>query len=202
MAFDGDRATGWAPGRAVTGEWLQARFLEPRRVSEVVVEQRADAPGWISEAEISGRRPGRRDGRGSRGRRVVVPVPTSEASTVRIRVTEHQGDGLPSLSEVGIAGAPMTSRPARAARRCVTLGTVDGAPLRARIVGGVEGDGPRTFQGCDPLELGGGEHRAAQRRRLDDRHAGAARHATASSPSPARRGRRSRSTGGRPRPTG
>lgn len=157
-AFDGDRTTGWVPGRGITGEWLEATFAEPRSISRVVVEQPEDATGWISAADIlvDGQRvataelsPGR----------VVVPVPDADASSVRVRVTEHQGEGLPILSEVGVAGARVVSDPAGVARRCVTLGTVDGAPLRARVVGGVEGDGPRVIAGCDALALDAGEHR-------------------------------------------
>jgi arabinofuranan 3-O-arabinosyltransferase len=157
MAFDGDSSTGWVPGRSIRGEWLEARFPRARRVSEVVVEQPAIARGWISAADIIA------DGRVVAAarlsrKRVVVPIPPSLASRVRIRVTEHQGPGVPMLSEVGIAGATMKSTPLRASRRCITLGTVDGAPLRVRVVGGVGGEGPRTFQGCDPLTLGTGEH--------------------------------------------
>ena len=157
-AFDGDRATGWVPGRAITGEWLEARFSQPRSVSEVMIEQPEEARGWISEADITV--DGRRVATARLSReRVVVPVPTTRGSVVRVRVTARQGEGLPFLSEVRVADARVTDSPVRASRRCVSLGTVDGAPLRARVIGGVDGDGPRTFQGCDPLVLGAGEHR-------------------------------------------
>jgi arabinofuranan 3-O-arabinosyltransferase len=156
-AFDGDPNTGWVPGRGIEGEWVNATF--PRRsVSRVVINQPADASSWISSADLllDGRRvtsaqlaPGR----------VVVPVPEVDASSLRLRVTGFAGEGLPMISEIDVAGAKVVKRTADAANECVRLATVDGAPLRVRIIGGVEGDGPRMAAGCDPLRLGPGEHR-------------------------------------------
>lgn len=157
-AVDGDPATGWSPGRGIVGEWLDASFAEPRALSEVVVEQPADAGGWISEADIivDGEQVVR--AQLSRGR-VVVPLPEVLASDVRIRVTRVEGVGAPVVTEVGLGGAGVVSDPATAAQRCVTLGTIDATPVRVRVVGGVEGDGPRLVAGCASVRLGAGEHR-------------------------------------------
>jgi arabinofuranan 3-O-arabinosyltransferase len=89
---------------------------------------------------------------------VSVPVPAAAASSVRLEVTEVQGEGLPVLSEVDVSGARVVSDPEAAAAECVTLATVDGEPLRVRVVGGVEGEGARLVAGCDPLTLSTGEH--------------------------------------------
>lgn len=157
-AFDGDPTTGWIPGRGITGEWLDASFAEPRTLSSVVVEQPAEAKGWISAADIlvDGTRVA--SAQLSRGR-VTVPLPETQASTVRLRITERQGEGFPVVSEVDLDGARVVSDPAGAAQRCVALGTVDDAPVSVRVVGGVEGEGPRLVAGCESVRLAAGEHR-------------------------------------------
>lgn len=157
-AFDGNPDTGWVPGRGITGEWLEATLRQPRTLSRVVIEQPRAATAWISEADIivNGRRiasaeltPGR----------VVVPLPETTASSVQVQITEQAGAGTPIVSEVDVAGARVTSDPVGAASRCVRIGTVDGVPLRARVIGGVDGEESRLMAGCEPLRLGAGEHR-------------------------------------------
>ena len=157
-AFDGDRNTGWVPGRAVDGEWLDATFDQQRTVSRVVIEQPEQAATWVSEAHLFA------DGRQvataklSRGR-VEVAFPPTRATTLRLQVEAHEGGGFPNVSELTIDGVRVTSDPAGAADRCVPIGTIDDRPVRVRLVGGVDGDGPRLVAGCEPLQLGSGEHR-------------------------------------------
>lgn len=155
--FDGDRATGWVPGRSIDGEWLEASLDEERTLSRIVIEQPREAAAWISEADviIDGRRVATASLR--RGR-VDVAIPATQATTVRILVTAHEGQGFPNVSEVDLDGARVSSEPA-AAQRCVTIGTIDDDPVRVRLVGGVDGAGQRLVAGCDPVLIGAGEHR-------------------------------------------
>lgn len=155
-AFDGDPATGWTPGRLITGEWLEAAFPE-RRVSEVVIDQPRGASGWVSTVDVwlDGRLVGSAD---LAPGRVSVPVPRSKASALRIQVTGTAGQGLPMISEIDVGGARVVSDPESAAGRCVRLATIDGTPLRVRVAGGVGGDGARLVIGCDPLRLAPGQH--------------------------------------------
>ncbi|WP_162252802.1 alpha-(1-_3)-arabinofuranosyltransferase domain-containing protein [Knoellia sp. Soil729] len=156
-AFDGDPGTGWAPGRGITGEWLEATFDEPRTLDSVAIEQPAQASAWISAVDVIV------DGRAvtsaqvSRGR-VEIPLPETRASSVRLRARAFEGTGFPIVSEVDVDGARVASDPATAAQRCVSLGTIDGAPVRVRVIGGVNGEGSRLVAGCDPLSLDGGAH--------------------------------------------
>jgi arabinofuranan 3-O-arabinosyltransferase len=157
-AFDGDRNTGWVPGRAVDGEWLTASFDKERTLSRVVIEQPEKATAWISEADIfvDGRRVA--TPKLTRGR-VEVPLPRTRGTTVRIQVSAHEGEGFPILSEVDLDGARMRSDSKAAAKRCVTIGTIDDDPVRVRLVGGVDGEGQRLIAGCEPLRFGSGDHR-------------------------------------------
>ncbi len=157
-AFDGDRDTGWVPGRAIDGEWLSASFDKPRTVSQVVIEQPEKATAWISEAEIlvDGRRVATTPL--TRGR-VEVALPQTQGRTVRLQVLAHEGQGFPVVSEIDVGGARVSSDAAAAAKRCVTIGTIDDDPVRVRLVGGVDGEGQRLIAGCEPLRLGPGEHR-------------------------------------------
>lgn len=161
-AFDGNPNTGWTPGRGVSGEWLQASLREPTTLRNVAIEQPEDAAAWVSSAEVylDGRRVATADLR--RGR-VVVPVPETRATDVRIRITEQQGEGFPILSEVDLDGARMVSDPASVADRCVTIGTVDDTPVRVRVLGDVDGEGSRLVAGCDPITLTAGEHELRSR---------------------------------------
>ncbi|KAF0832650.1 arabinofuranan 3-O-arabinosyltransferase [Ornithinibacter aureus] len=154
-AFDDDPDTGWVPGRSIDGEWLEATFPQERTVSRVVIDQPADAAAWVSTVDVivDGRRAATADL--TRGR-VEVVLPPTQATTVRLEITGHEGEGFPNISEVDLDGARVTSAPA--AERCVTIGTVDGDPVRVRVVGGGEGDAQRLVAGCDPLRLGPGEH--------------------------------------------
>ena len=156
-AFDKDSSTGWVPGRAITGEWLQAAFDEPRTIDEVSVEQPEDASAWISEVDVivDGRRV--TSATLSRGR-AQIQLPEISARTVQLRTKAVDGDGFPVVSEVDIGGARVAENPDSAARRCVTLATMDRAPLKVRVVGGVHGDGPRLVAGCEPLSLDAGHH--------------------------------------------
>ena len=156
-AFDGDSSSGWTPGRNVTGEWLQATFEEPRTLDRVAVEQVAQGTSWISEIDVivDGQRitsaelsPGR----------VEIPLPEISAKTVRLRAKAVEGNGFPVVSEVDLDGARVVNDRALAAQRCVSLGTIDGKPVRVRVVGGLDSDGPRLVAGCDRLSLDVGEH--------------------------------------------
>jgi arabinofuranan 3-O-arabinosyltransferase len=155
-AFDGDPGTGWVPGRSIDGEWLEATFPEERTVSRVLIDQPAEAAAWVSTVDVivDGRRAATADL--TRGR-VEVVLPPTRATTVRLAITGHEGEGFPTIGEVDLDGARVTSDPA-AAERCVTIGTVDGDPVRVKVVGGGEGDGQRLVAGCDLLRLGPGEH--------------------------------------------
>ena len=157
-AFDGDPNTGWVPGRAIDGEWLSASFDKERTLSRVVIEQPEKATGWVSEADIfvDGRRVATTQL--TRGR-VEVALPPTQATTVRLQVTAHEGEGFPVVSEVDLDGARVSSDSKAAAQRCVTIGTIDDDPVRVRLVGGVDGEDQRLVAGCEPLELGPGEHR-------------------------------------------
>ena len=155
-AFDGDPGTGWVPGRSIDGEWLEATFPEERTVSRVLIDQPAEAAAWVSTVDVivDGRRAATADL--TRGR-VEVVLPPTRATTVRLAITGHEGEGFPTIGEVDLDGARVTSDPA-AAERCVTIGTVDGDPVRVKVVGGGEGDGQRLVAGCALLRLGPGEH--------------------------------------------
>jgi arabinofuranan 3-O-arabinosyltransferase len=157
-AFDGDRNTGWVPGRAIDGEWLSASFDKERTLSRVVIEQPDKATGWISAADIyvDGRRVATTT---LTHGRVEVALPQTRATTVRLQVTAHEGEGFPIVSEIGLDGARVSSDSTAAAKRCVTIGTIDDDPVRVRLVGGVDGEGQRLMAGCEPLQLGPGEHR-------------------------------------------
>ncbi len=161
-AFDGDPNTGWVPGRAIDGEWLSASFDQERTLTQVVIEQPEKATAWVSEADIivDGRRVATTTL--TRGR-VEVAVPETQASTVRLQVVAHEGEGFPIVSEVDLGGARMSSDPEAAAKRCVTVGTIDDEPVQVRLVGGVDGEGQRLFAGCEPVRLGPGEHRLRSR---------------------------------------
>ena len=156
-AFDANPDTGWTPGRGITGEWLEATFEEPRTLDRVAVEQPPQGPSWISEVDVIV------DGRPvtsaklSPGR-VEIPLPQTRATTVRLLVKAVEGAGFPVVSEVDIDGAHVVSEPASAAQRCVSLGTIDGNPVRVRVLGGLDGDGPRLVSGCDRLSLDVGAH--------------------------------------------
>lgn len=155
-AFDGNPATGWAPGRAIRGEWLSATFDEPRTISRVVVEQPADAAAWVTKADIilDGQVVTSADlGVG----RVDIPVPATSAREVRIRVTDHAGAGVPVISEVDVDGARLTQGPET--DPCTVIGSLDGQPLRVRLLDGVAAEGVRLVAGCDSLTLSAGEHR-------------------------------------------
>lgn len=158
-AFDGDRATGWVPGRAVVGEWLEATFTEPQTLSGIDIEQPEDAAGWVSEVDILV------DGRHATSAaltpgRVTIPLPAAaSASSVQIRITERQGAGTPVINEIGLAEARVVTDPDSVADECVTLGTISGVPLTARVSGSGDEDGSRVIAGCATLRLGAGEHR-------------------------------------------
>lgn len=154
-AFDGDPGTGWVPGRSIDGEWLEATFPAERTVSRVVIDQPAEAAAWVSTVDVivDGRRVATAEL--TRGR-VEVALPPTPATTVRLEITGHEGEGFPNITEVDLDGARVTSEPST--ERCVTIGTLDGAPVRVKAVGGAEGDRQRLVTGCDPLRLGPGEH--------------------------------------------
>lgn len=156
-AFDGDPSTGWSPGRAVAGEWLEASFTEPRVLSEVVIEQPEDASAWISGAEllVDGRLVATTD---LAPGRTAIRIPESEAASLRVRITDVQGGHLPVITEIEAAGVRVATEPAASDGACVQIGTLNGSPLTARVIGDIEGDGPRLIQGCERLSLAAGEH--------------------------------------------
>ena len=98
---------------------------------------------------------GRHD-RLSRGR-VVVRVAATGRPPSGSGSQATRARGSPILSEVGIDGARVSSHSTAAARRCVTMGTIDDDPVRARVVGGVDGEGQRLVAGCDAAATSGRE---------------------------------------------
>lgn len=157
-AFDGNPKTGWIPGRGVRGEWLEATLSRRHPMSYIVVEQPSDASTWVTRAEVlvddavvatATLSPGR----------VRIPFPETVGRTLRLRVTDYQGTGFPIISEIEAAGARVAPAREASSQECMTLGTLDGVPLKVRPVGAVDGEGPRLVAGCDTVRLAAGKHR-------------------------------------------
>ncbi|HHU11110.1 MAG TPA: DUF3367 domain-containing protein [Intrasporangiaceae bacterium] len=158
MAFDGNPLTGWMPGRAVVGEWIEASLVQPRTISEIVIEQSEESTGWISGVEVS------LDGRPAATAdlspgRVVIDIPESDVSTVRIRATDVEGSGVPVINEIGIADTRVVSNPEPDPDRCIALDRIDGSQFRARVIAGDDPNGLRLIAGCETIQLRAGEHR-------------------------------------------
>ncbi len=127
-------------------------------MSYIVVEQPSDASTWITRAEVlvdgavvatATLSPGR----------VRIPFPKTVGRSLRLRVTDYQGTGFPIISEIEAAGARVAPDREASSQECMTLGTLDGVPLKVRPVGAVDGEGPRLVAGCDTVRLAAGKHR-------------------------------------------
>jgi arabinofuranan 3-O-arabinosyltransferase len=168
QAFDGNRDTAWIPAGRGPGEWVEASF-PARRLDHVVVRQ--DVPEGLkgvdaataAELSLDGGPPVRaRLGQGANR----IEFPARTVGRLRLTITDVVGlGGQVRISELeaGRVRVDAGNRPGARLRGCVTLGELDGVPVRARLRGTLDrlaGGEPLRFEGCgDPRRLGPGDHR-------------------------------------------
>ena len=178
QAFDDDPATAWVAGSDAEGAWVEARF--PRRTISAIdlVQPTRDRPelrfGRVKAVGVS-------FGEGTttavasveRGTtRVTFPPQTTDRLRVQILGTDGAAGRAYAFAEIRVPGVRMRPATAPPGQRCVTVGTLDGRPLRARLTapaGRLLGGGEVGIVGCPtgPVRLGVGQHRLAAGEEFD-----------------------------------
>lgn len=176
QAADGKRGTSWVPGGGaddpVRNQWWQVTTPE-RDISSVKVTQtigyaNADDTVYATSATVTvdGRKVAEKDltERGT----TTISFPKTRGKTVRVTFDAPLESGPPArFSEIdtGVKVRETQRGPLddpESKTRCLNVGTVDGQPLRMKwdddTIAGPRSQGTRWI-GCDPLELGAGDHR-------------------------------------------
>lgn len=179
MAVDGKSSTAWMPGGGTDGSWWQLTGSR-RPVSSVTIDQaegfgaqnNTDWAGWatvtVDGKKVVDQYKLRQDGR------TTIKFPEVDGRTVRVTFKAAIGrrDGPPPRFTTIDTGARMAQdqpgpldSAGSSGGRCLTVGTVDGQPLRMRpatksIAG--ESEQATSWAACAPLSLGAGEHRIEQ----------------------------------------
>ncbi len=185
-AIDGDPSTAWMPGFLdQAGHWLEVEAPAATSVDHldlsVLADGRHSVPSRV-RLDVDGRPVGSFDlpavqDQATPGATASVPVrfPAVRGRTFRLtieavapRTTVDYYSGQPVQMPVGIAelGLPgirsPTSAGAGLSRECRTVGSIDGAPLRARPEGSVDdllaGRGVSLVPCDPPVSLGPGDH--------------------------------------------
>lgn len=163
-AFDADPLTAWVPGEDAVGESVTVSF-PATEVSEVVVRQ--DTPVGDLVDLATGVRIETGDGRVVEADlgpgATAVPLPRGITDRVELTITSRAGTGaVVRITDVEVAEVRMSPDADRAASACVTIGTMDGVPLRATPTGGalVASGDPAAFTGCaiEDLQVAQGDH--------------------------------------------
>jgi arabinofuranan 3-O-arabinosyltransferase len=161
-----DLGTGWQPADPAVGQWIEVHL--PRGpVDAVTVTQPVPGQGRATAVRATITLDGSRsyDVRLGPGR-VSVALPAQPASTVRITLRGRSGAGQVRISDVTVSrtrGTRPLSQPDPRPAPCVTVSTVDGAPLRVQPLGTaaqVAAGAPVPVVGCDgsALPLAAGRH--------------------------------------------
>jgi arabinofuranan 3-O-arabinosyltransferase len=156
QALDGDLTTAWVPGGASVGESLLVQ-APPQQVDHVDVTQVASPggtlTGWATKVRVEA-------GRSSAVEAVVgpgrtrIPVPPTRAGRLRLTVLATNSPGaVVRISEVGFGSAQVARDPGRAARECVTVGSLDGNPLQVRVLAQPVGTAPVLVGRCRDTDL-------------------------------------------------
>lgn len=155
-AVDGNPYTAWSPADPVIGSWLELDRRRPRRVDHIDVQQ-LDSNATKVQVYLDGRLAAAASLRPGSNR---IPVPSQRAHRLRLVISAWTGTGPVQISEVGFGGARMSRHPERAWNGCVTVGTLDGKPLRMRPVDRLTDLSPTVFAACDgALSISAGTHR-------------------------------------------
>ena len=152
-----DLSTAWVPMEPVVGEWLLARF-PTRRLERFTVTQ--PDVGTVATKVLASVDDGQ-PFEATLGPGVsTVELPRStDASSLRVLITERSGPGLVRFEDIGIDRTEERALP----QGCTEVATVDGRPVLARLEGTRESllaGKPVPFRGCgEGLSLGVGQHR-------------------------------------------
>lgn len=164
MALDGsagapDLETAWVPHEPVTGEWIAVDFPE-RRLSSFTLTQGEGAYASRALVSLDDAEPFEvvlQPGKST----ITLPRPT-EASRVRVVLTERQGVGPVRVTDLGL---PRVSWGDAATHGCTAVATLDGVDIQADLsgqVGELLAGRPVPFESCDqPAWLGHRTHRIA-----------------------------------------
>ena len=145
QALDGDPGTAWVPGGDAIGESLLVRSAR-QQVSQVSVTQEpppgGQLTGWATKVRLQVGRATR--SRPSSGRGPPrCRYPPRPAGQLRLTVLETSAPGaIVRISEVGFGSARVVRDPRRAARSCVTVASLDGAPLQVHLLAAPQGNAP------------------------------------------------------------
>ena len=164
LAVDGDLNTAWVPSEPVVGQSMTVRFPS-RTIDHVDVIQDPVAgttklDSWATRVGIAV------DGTavaeataGPGGFR--IPITPTKGSSVTLTILARNVDGKPvRISELGVEGVRATFDQGAAERACVTVGTIDGRPLRMHPLAAILGLDPAVYGVCpgSTLDLSAGPH--------------------------------------------
>lgn len=179
LAADGDPTTGWQPGGKLQGAWWQLAGRD-RPITSVSVTQHAGSDGKTNNAyarrvriSVDGkpvasqalRKEGTtriaipaKNGKPMRGKdvRMTIDSITGTESQVPPRFTTIEtGAHVQQIGNLGSIKNAKGTDP-----RCTTVATVDGAPVRMRPVGQLQGSTTQgsTWTSCGDVLLGSGSH--------------------------------------------
>lgn len=164
MAIDGSEAlantvTAWAPGGSVVGEWISVDFPTQDLESFTLTQNQGTSIATRVLVAVNDGDPFEASLTGGENE-IVLPEPT-EASRVRILITDRAGYGFVRFTDLGLprrGGLALADVDA-----CMSIGLIDGEPIRARVdlhVQDLLAGRPVPILPCDsPLELEAGLHR-------------------------------------------
>lgn len=122
-----DLTTAWVPNDPVVGEWIAVDFPE-RRLSSFAITQN-EGPDIATGILVSINDEEPFEATLDAGRTVVrLPEPT-DASRVRVLITDRQGLGFVRFTDISLPRVVAQEGPPE----CVTIATIDRRPLRARV---------------------------------------------------------------------
>ncbi|TWP37127.1 alpha-(1-_3)-arabinofuranosyltransferase domain-containing protein [Leekyejoonella antrihumi] len=180
MAADGKPGTAWVPGGPMKGAWWQ--LAGPTRTIRAVTIDQQHGPGdtsgkntlWAQRVSVSIDGKKVTSGDVKPGGKTTLHFPAHTGKTVRVTIDRISGPlkGVPARFvsiATGLTMKPTTPGPQDAVtgsdRRCLTVATVDGQPVRMRPttsqLAGADDQGT-SWVGCGTLTLQAGERRIEQ----------------------------------------